>query len=755
MKGTDLTVPGRTGLAAGSATVLALALALAGCGKHLGDDEIEGKRRPASATDAVASAQRTTATVLAETAGKKATPKQILFGDLHVHTTFSTDAFFMSLPILEGEGAHPPADACDFARYCSALDFWSITDHAEALTPARWADTREMVRQCNELAGDPADPDLVTYLGWEWTQVGLTPEGHYGHKNVILLDTEDGEIPRRPVAAGSFTGNAMRSDVGLRQKIGMPLLDWPNRQRYWDLFEYLRETRETPRCATGVDSRELPDDCMEYAETPAELFEKLDQWGSESLVIPHGTTWGLYTPQGTSLDKQLAGPEHDPDRQRLIEVFSGHGNSEEFRRWRAVETVESGHRVCPEPWPGYEPCCWRAGEIIRSRCDDPESELCEKRVETARRQFLEAGATGRMTVPTDDLAEWGDCGQCQDCFAPSYQYRPGNSAQYAMAISNFDDPGEPRRFRFGFMASSDNHSARPGTGYKEYKRRMMTEAAGSISKAWSQRILEPDEPTDESIPFNPATTDRLPVQFMDFERGSSFFLTGGLIAVHSPGRDRHSIWSAMQTREVYGTSGPRILLWFDLLNSTDGEVPMGTEAKVDGAPRFRVRAAGSFKQAPGCPDYATSALKPERLERLCRGECYNPTDERHRIERIEIVRIRPQIYAGEPVATLIDDPWKVVECPPGPEGCVVEFSDEEATGADRETLYYARALQQPTPAVNVAGLRCIARDDQGICTEVEPCYGDYRTDFSDDCLAGNNERAWSSPIFVTRTGARG
>ena len=31
-----------------------------------------------------------------------------------------------------GEGAHPVSDACDYARFCSGLDFWAITDHADA-----------------------------------------------------------------------------------------------------------------------------------------------------------------------------------------------------------------------------------------------------------------------------------------------------------------------------------------------------------------------------------------------------------------------------------------------------------------------------------------------------------------------------------------------------------------------------------------------------------------------------------------------
>ena len=111
---------------------------------------------------------------------------QILFGDTHVHSTYSTDAFLWSLPNSQGEGPHLMADACDYARFCSAIDFWVMTDHAEASTPRKWGETIKAVQNCNKVNENKNIKDLFSFVGFEWTQISPNIEDHFGHKNVIL-----------------------------------------------------------------------------------------------------------------------------------------------------------------------------------------------------------------------------------------------------------------------------------------------------------------------------------------------------------------------------------------------------------------------------------------------------------------------------------------------------------------------------------------------------------------------------------------
>jgi Protein of unknown function (DUF3604) len=716
-------------------------------------------RRPGDAVEAARRTQQRASAALTP-----APTKQILFGDLHVHTTFSTDAFLWSLPIMQGgEGAHPVSDACDYARFCSQLDFWSITDHAEASTPRKWRETKQAMLQCKAVAGPDASPDVAVFLGFEWTQVGRTPADHYGHKNVIVHQLAEDEVPARPIGAAGVATQGLRGSVGGAPWY-LPLLDFPHRQRIFNFIAFMKEVRAVPYCDAETPSPDLPADCYEMAETPADLFARLRQWherGVETMVIPHGNTWGFYTPPGVTWDKQLVGANQDPSQQFLIEVMSGHGNSEQYRDWRAVRFDAKGDAICPEPTRGYLPSCWRAGQIIEQRClaEGADGAECKARAAEARQLYARGGVAGWNAVPGTELEEWLDSGQCRDCFRPSFTYRPGGSVQYALAISNFDQrnaAGEPRRFEFGLIASSDNHRARPGTGYKPVDRKLTTEANGPRDETW-RRILYP-KGKPSSVPVAVSTADfSRGFATLEAERQASFFMTGGLAAVHATGRSRDAVWDALERREVYGTSGPRILLWFDLLNAEqpDGSlraVPMGSRVTQREAPRFEARAVGSLEQKPGCPDFAASALTPERQAQLCKDECYNPSDQRRLITRIEVVRIRPQAQPGENVAPLIEDPWRVFPCQTDPAGCVVRFEDPEFASAGRDALYYVRAIEQPSPVINAQNLRC-TYDAEGNCVEVHPCYGDYRTPDDDDCAEPSEERAWSSPIFVNYEGA--
>ena len=677
--------------------------------------------------------------------------KQILFGDTHVHTTWSFDAFMFSLPVLNASrGALPPAAACDYARFVSQLDFFFLTDHAESYTAQRWQDAQEAVRHCNAVSGSADNPDLVAFIGFEWSQFGKTPEQHYGHHNVLFRDVEQQALPARTIGAAGPASDALRGSAPGGSGLGMlRWLDVGNRSYYQALNVFMQELKEEAACPSGIPSPQLPANCYESAQTPGELYDKLDAWGFDTLVVPHGSAWGIYTPPGASWDHQLTAQNHDPDKARLIEVYSGHGNSENFRNFSARTVDAQGNAVCPQPQSNYLPSCWQAGEIIRQRClqaGEDEAE-CESRAIVARENYVEVEHIGGWkSIAGGTAEEWLDAGQARDVFLPAFNYRPGKSVQYGLALRNFDDPENPIGYKWGLISSTDTHFGRAGNGFKQYPRIGTGDAGmrGTRNGFWDWLIYRRNQEA-------PAASSRkvvnIPGDDSEQERKMSFLTAGGVVAVHARGRDRQSIWDAMKRREVYGTSGHRMLLWFDLLEDGKTSLPMGSELDTRDAPHFRVTAVGSFKQLPGCPDYVRQAVSAKRLDKLAHGECYHPSDERYLVDRIEVVRIRPQISPQEPVAGLVEDVWRSFECEPDPLGCTVEFSDQEFPESGRDTVYYVRAIEEDSPTVNGGNLRTTF-DSSGEAKAVTPCYGDYRVDHEDDCQAPLGQRAWSSPIFL-------
>jgi len=130
------------------------------------------------------------------------------------------------------------------------------------------------------------------------------------------------------------------------------------------------------------------------------------------------------------------------------------------------------------------------------------------------------------------------------------------------------------------------------------------------------------------------------------------------------------------------------------------------------------------------------------------GESYYPSDERYHIDHIEVVRIRPQAFEHEPPKDLVEDQWKVFDCPDNSAVCEVEFSDSDFAQAGRDALYYVRAIEEVIPTINSDNLRP-QLDSAGKVKLVSPCYGDHKLAKQDQCHAPEGQRAWSSRFLST------
>ena len=172
-----------------------LLLCWAGCeGSDQPAGEIEGARRPpmrggagGRAADAGARSRRRAQSAEAD--------KRILFGDLHVHTTYSIDAFIYALPHLRRRGRAPAGRRLRLRPLLLAARLLLAQRPRRGAHARDVGSSKQSLRECNERAGDRADPDLVAFVGWEWTQVGRTPETHYGHKNVMFPGLAEDELP--------------------------------------------------------------------------------------------------------------------------------------------------------------------------------------------------------------------------------------------------------------------------------------------------------------------------------------------------------------------------------------------------------------------------------------------------------------------------------------------------------------------------------------------------------------------------------
>ncbi len=175
-----------------------------------------------------------------------------------------------------------------------------------------------------------------------------------------------------------------------------------------------------------------------------------------------------------------------------------------------------------------------------------------------------------------------------------------------------------------------------------------TYAEHSVQTALN-RWLDPDAQTPEGYKLGIiASTDDHEVRPGSVQEDGeeiTWSCHGGLVAVHARENTREGIWEALRAKRVYGTSGARIELWFEV--EADGaRQAMGGTLSCGGKPKLVMRAKGENGQ---------------------------------RIERFDVIKNGVLHAQVRPVRSLGE--WKA------------EYVDESY---DADAWYYVRAVQSET-----------------------------------------------------------
>lgn len=664
--------------AALAALWIAVAGAMAlGCGRPISE--------PDEAAEASASGERATGT--AEARCDHYDPnRQVFWGDLHVHTGISSDAW-------RSDVRNRPADAYRFARgeavlippldsegqgtqsvrLARPLDFAAVTDHAESFG---------LTAQCGSPESGVYDSPGCDYF----RRLPATP-----------AFAPDPDLPPRSEIEKMICGedNSVCQEWGRRT-------DWDETKRAAALWD---DASRTCRFSTFVayewsGSRDGPllhrnvifrNDEVPYpvdsriAPNPGDLFSALETECLDSasgapncdvLSIPHNSN----TSQGT-----MFGPVRDPAKPASIPA--ARRLAEQHARFEPVIEIMQ-HK-------GDSEC--RNG--LSSVLGEPD-ELCD--FEKLFPPQMPECRPGQVLAP--------NAVACTEA---------GSYARYGLAIGLVEKERlGVNPFEYGFLAATDTHNATPGQ-------------VGEAS--WKGHVGVRDD--------SPATRMGKAAQM-----NNALNNPGGLAGVWAEENSRASLFDAIRRRETFGTSGPRIAVrlfggWDlpeDLCQQGDFAarayatgVPMGSaldDAAVSGGslgPRFAVQALAD----PGTAEHPGTDLERAQIVKVW-------TDAAGQIHQ------RVFDVAGESAAVsggLEDVGVNLQTCEPtrtGPRSLCTVWEDPEFE-AGTPAVYYARVVEQPSCRWTTASCRTLSGSerpsgcDAGLPKVVQ-------------------ERAWTSPIWVAR-----
>ncbi len=614
--------------------------------------------------------------------------RQALFGDLHIHTSLSNDAWNFDVRATPDDAYRyafggslrlPLGD--DFtARTVSIdrpLDFAGVTDHAEFLGEQSICFDSDSAGYDSKFcvvmrSGEGRAPALIKQImspfsardaavcGDDGAECAARSEQTWQQNidaaqrwNDMTSNCERTTFIAYEYSSFRLGSNLHRNVIFRNSAVVQRPISYIDVQREWDLWRILKE-----QC---IDSDS----------------------GCDVLAIPHnsnisnGRMFAVDYPGAPSTKERAARAALRQKMEPVVEIMQHKGDSE----------------------------CRNGVEGVLGSVD----ELCN--FEKYENQVF------RQTVDEDEVVEQCYQGPLADWLphlGPNCLDRK-SYVRYALAqglIEQREMGVNP--FKFGITASTDTHNA----------------IAGGVQEA--------------NFPGHLGNGDATAVQRVQFEAeipGNASNNPGGLIGVWAKENSRDAIFDAMQRREVFGTSGPRITPRFfagwhldkdlcgrnDMLEAAYAQgVPMGADLPAAPAATTELRFLVSAKA-----DAGSSAFPGVPLQRLQVIKGWADAEGQIHQRVFEV--------AGDSDNGASVD---MTTCEPQGAGfgqlCAV-WSDPEFDTAI-SAVYYLRAVENPS--CRYSARQCLeipSSDRPAHCTEP----------FFDPVI---QERAWSSPIWYTAPG---
>ncbi|MCX8072929.1 MAG: DUF3604 domain-containing protein [Candidatus Binatia bacterium] len=485
--------------------------------------------------------------------------RQVFFGDLHVHTANSFDAYTWDVRTSPADAyrfargtpiALPPLDAngqgTRLARIDRPLDFAAVTDHSEFLGEV-------------SLCSTPGSPAYETLTCQNFRRGFAESQLDFGARLSV----------RRPQRAADVCGTDLQrciqtaGDVWERIRGAAAQAYEPCRFTTFIAYEYTNALAGSTlhRNVVFANDRVPPPVSVFEQSTPQGLWRELERVckqqipGCDVIAIPHNSnesTGRMFTveyPGTSSFDQQREQAALRARMEPLVEIFQHKGSSECFAGLPSVLGV-------PDEACNFEP-----------RRRDNNLEDCGEGVG-------QLGATGRGCISKRDYVR----------------------NVLGMGLQEFLRLGV-NPFAFGFIGSTDTHNGTPGR-VAEYE----FQGHRGSAEATPSGLMGFDELGDTPILFNPgglaavwAEENTREAIFAALKRKETFATSGSRIVVR--------LFAGWSLPDNWCDRADRIAVGY-----AQG-VPMGGDLRALPAPAGPPKLAIAAEYDPGTPEHPGTLLQ--------------------------------------------------------------------------------------------------------------------------------------------------